>query len=943
MASKRTIVIKLCLFLHILEVLLGIVLTVFSFLLENAADVSLAETASWLGIPCALFGLVGIVIIVLNKLKEELVFVLVFHGLVITLSIICLILVAPKVVRWEPVSSYQTSGKCHQLKGSCNCTVPLPTTVYKCVDLAGIYDLALIIAVIVGLCLAIGVLAAYFDFLIISKYVPKDNHMQNSNQTKKGVYDQEHLVDLSEDIGHIGPLNTPDLVPKLDDEIPSRVISVEWNRCSEAEVPLEEVMQEVERYSMGSAASLPVCHSAGDPKPEQLDKKSRPSSMPNSVTGSKQSIRSRKDTLLRRLQTVQARNQNDENGGEDDQDDALLNELEKNSRSSSAGQLDGNASPINGNNIHESNNQAKNPVKSASRNATGAEEGGDVSPRTSTQKADSKRSCSESNFNQKNIKGQSQKVEAQRSLSEGNVVDEVRRNSRIRSLGQIKPTDSTELKDAFKSGEEDELAQGNAISQSPSRRSGYANREFYGLPPIPLKELKADLSIQERTFSAPSLPYFDLNTKETITLPRAIRPGSSGSQVLARDKRRDLPQTRNNLIDDELLVHQTSNLYEKQDSISEQDDEPRRRNSFETVSTDIDIDDGANISEASDEQGKKPRWHPPWQLKQEIIAHKESIPVLAIEPRNRWFASGSADKTIKIWDLNNGNCRLTVKGHKAGVRALTFGSSGHRFIYSAADDRQLLCTDIEVNRIVTHYPDQSSVIYAMGMYRQAELLVTCGRDKYVKIWDTREKKCIKTMRGHMNSVSSIAILENSGQIVSGSHDSTMRIWDIGEGRCTQILTGHEKSVRSIVIHPEEPVISSASTERIIHWSMPDGEKMKEITPQDISINCISVNPQGALVAAGSNGVIHLWDWKSGHKFQKIHRTRVYESQEVPICVFSTVFDKSGSRLLVSDASNIIKVYGEAYTRVRRRFNVPEEKKQRRTTSSGRMTGNNAFS
>eukprot|EP00795_Rhopilema_esculentum_P008913 gene8913-16538_t len=152
---------------------------------------------------CALFGLVGIVIIVLNKLKEELVFVLVFHGLVITLSIICLILVAPKVVRWEPVSSYQTSGKCHQLKGSCNCTVPLPTTVYKCVDLAGIYDLALIIAVIVGLCLAIGVLAAYFDFLIISKYVPKDNHMQNSNQTKKGVYDQEHLVDLSEDIGHI--------------------------------------------------------------------------------------------------------------------------------------------------------------------------------------------------------------------------------------------------------------------------------------------------------------------------------------------------------------------------------------------------------------------------------------------------------------------------------------------------------------------------------------------------------------------------------------------------------------------------------------------------------------------------------------------------------------------------------------------------------------------
>ncbi len=70
---------------------------------------------------------------------------------------------------------------------------------------------------------------------------------------------------------------------------------------------------------------------------------------------------------------------------------------------------------------------------------------------------------------------------------------------------------------------------------------------------------------------------------------------------------------------------------------------------------------------------------------------------------------------------------------------------------------------------------------------------------------------------------------------------------------------------------------------------------------------------------GSNGVIHLWDWRTNHKFQKIHRTKVYESQEVPICVFSAAFDKTGSKLIVSDASNIIKVYREAYTRVSYKF------------------------
>ena len=42
---------------------------------------------------------------------------------------------------------------------------------------------------------------------------------------------------------------------------------------------------------------------------------------------------------------------------------------------------------------------------------------------------------------------------------------------------------------------------------------------------------------------------------------------------------------------------------------------------------------------------------------------------------------------------------MTVKVHKAGIRALAFGSTGHRFIFSAADDRQLICTDIEVNKV----------------------------------------------------------------------------------------------------------------------------------------------------------------------------------------------------------------------------------------------------
>ena len=52
-----------------------------------------------------------------------------------------------------------------------------------------------------------------------------------------------------------------------------------------------------------------------------------------------------------------------------------------------------------------------------------------------------------------------------------------------------------------------------------------------------------------------------------------------------------------------------------------------------------------------------------------------------------------------MWDINNGKQKLMIKAHKGTIRAMTFGNSGHRHLYSTADDRQLICHDIEINRV----------------------------------------------------------------------------------------------------------------------------------------------------------------------------------------------------------------------------------------------------
>lgn len=44
----------------------------------------------------------------------------------------------------------------------------------------------------------------------------------------------------------------------------------------------------------------------------------------------------------------------------------------------------------------------------------------------------------------------------------------------------------------------------------------------------------------------------------------------------------------------------------------------------------------------------KPKWHPPWKLYRVISGHLGWVRCCAVEPGNEWFATGSADRVIKV-------------------------------------------------------------------------------------------------------------------------------------------------------------------------------------------------------------------------------------------------------------------------------------------------------
>ncbi|RYG47731.1 hypothetical protein EON67_08280 [archaeon] len=87
----------------------------------------------------------------------------------------------------------------------------------------------------------------------------------------------------------------------------------------------------------------------------------------------------------------------------------------------------------------------------------------------------------------------------------------------------------------------------------------------------------------------------------------------------------------------------------------------------------------------------KPAWHAPWKLMRVISGHLGWVHAVAVDASNEWFATGSADRTIKIWDLASGALRVTLTGHINTVRALAV-SDRHPYLFSAGEDKSVKCT-----------------------------------------------------------------------------------------------------------------------------------------------------------------------------------------------------------------------------------------------------------
>ncbi|KAH7925797.1 WD40 repeat-like protein [Leucogyrophana mollusca] len=307
----------------------------------------------------------------------------------------------------------------------------------------------------------------------------------------------------------------------------------------------------------------------------------------------------------------------------------------------------------------------------------------------------------------------------------------------------------------------------------------------------------------------------------------------------------------------------------------------------------------------------KPTYHPPWKLVRVISGHLGWVRSVAVEPGNKWFATGAGDRVIKIWDLASGELKLSLTGHISTVRGLAV-SSRHPYIFSCGEDKMVKCWDLEANKVIRHYHGHLSGVYSLSLHPTLDILVTAGRDASARVWDMRTKAQIHVLAGHSGTVADVKCQESDPQVITGSMDSTVRLWDLAAGKTMVTLTHHKKSVRALAIHPTEYSFASGSAggNNIKKWKCPEGAFVFNFPGHNAIINTLSVNSEGVFFSGGDNGSLTFWDYDTGTPFQNMEDVPQPGSLEAEAGVFCSTFDMTGTRLITGGADKTIKVYAE---------------------------------
>ncbi|KAK6589449.1 coatomer complex beta [Cryptosporidium xiaoi] len=269
-------------------------------------------------------------------------------------------------------------------------------------------------------------------------------------------------------------------------------------------------------------------------------------------------------------------------------------------------------------------------------------------------------------------------------------------------------------------------------------------------------------------------------------------------------------------------------------------------------------------------------WERDWIKAQTYQGNSHYVMMIQWNPKDNYvFASVSLDRTIRIWGIPSNICSITnstvntpnytLSGHDGGINCLAYSPSAEKpYIATGSDDKTVRVWDYQTKQCIQVLSGHTKAVRSILYHPQLPLILSCSEDGTIKIWHSTTYRLECTLNYMLDRSWCLAV--NEYNILGIGYDEGTVVLKLGSEQPISTLNGskiiiakgteiYQANLRALYKNSQ----CSISTNNTNEWEFEyeDGERIvlpfKEIGCSEIYPQDIRFHPNGRFISVCGDG------------------------------------------------------------------------------------------
>ncbi|KAF8838580.1 WD40 repeat-like protein [Paxillus ammoniavirescens] len=253
------------------------------------------------------------------------------------------------------------------------------------------------------------------------------------------------------------------------------------------------------------------------------------------------------------------------------------------------------------------------------------------------------------------------------------------------------------------------------------------------------------------------------------------------------------------------------------------------------------------------------------------MEHTGWVQGLAVTRDGKWILTGGWDKILRAWDVETHQLTAEWGGHGAAIRSIAL-SPDDQLVASGDSEGRIVIREMKRDGQIKHVIETGAGYVNSICFSPDRTRLASGHgDTMVRVFDVENGDLmLGPIKGHTEYVNSVVWSLDARRLFTASWDRSIRFWDCESGEAIrEPWTGHTRYVASLSLSSDGIKLASASGDKTVRfWATDSGDPIGEPLQHDNHVWAVTFSPSGKFVACGErSGKVSIWrtPWSDNSK------------------------------------------------------------------------------